>query len=572
MDFGVFDTLIIVLAIAVVVVVLCRYLKIPSIIGYIIVGMISGPNIMGWLTDTDRIQAIAEFGIVFLMFTIGLEFSLKRMIKMRHLVFGLGSAQVLLTAVITAFCGHWLTLTWDQAITLGCIVALSSTAMVSKQLVDQNQLHSRPGHQAISILLFQDLAVIPFFILISSFSSSAHSISIPLLMALGKTMVTIILILGLGRWIFRPLFKQIASGQSQELFTLSVLLVTVASSWVTHQLGLSLALGSFMAGMMLGETEFRHQIEASIQPFRDLLLGLFFISIGMLFDIAKISEIWTWVLLLFCALSLLKIVVIAALSRVMGSEWRVAFRTGLILAQGSEFGFALLALSLQEKLFSEEYGQVILGALLLSMMISPFLIYFNKSIAKKLIPKSEPRKMDITGTIAPDLFTKNLNNHVIICGFGKNGQNIAKLLDDEQVPYIAIDRKHDLVHNCQIAGVPVIYGDSSQYALLTACKIAKAKAIVVTFEDIGVVKKILPQVRTHYEKLPVFVRTHDDAHLEELQSLGATEVIPGTLEVSLTLTSHLLLTVGISRKRVLELMGKIRKTRYRLLREMSPEE
>lgn len=563
-----FDTLIIVLTIAVVVVVLCKYLKIPPIIGYIGVGMISGPHIMAWLPDTQPVHSIAGFGIVFLMFTVGLEFSLSRMISMRHLVFGLGSAQVFLTVVIVAICGHWLSLTWDQAIALGCIVSLSSTAMVSKQLDDLEQLNSKPGYRAISILLFQDLAVIPFFILISSFTQTTQTISIPLLLALGKTVITIIVILSLGRWVFRPLFKEIVGTHSEELFTLSVLLVTLVSAWITHRLGLSLAMGAFMAGMMLGETEYRHQIEASIKPFRDILLGLFFITIGMLFNIVALKEIWQWVLLLFLAFSALKIIIITALCRLTKDYWRVSLRTGIILAQGSEFGFALLALALNENLFPPLYGQVILGALLLSLITAPFFIHHNKAIGKRVIPKSWFELHDIKKPSPGKLFTQDLSGHVIICGFGRNGQNIAKLLDDEEVPYIGIDHDPELVHHCQKAGLPIIYGDSTHYSLLVACKIAKAKAVVVTFEDIHNVEKIIPQVRTHFEKLPIFVRTHDDTSLEELQSLGATEVIPGTLEISLTLASHVLLVTGVSAKRVVELMTKIRKTRYRLLREM----
>jgi CPA2 family monovalent cation:H+ antiporter-2 len=572
MDFGLFDTLIIVLTIAVVVVVLCKYLKIPPIIGYIVIGIISGPHIMHWVPDTKRIHDIAEFGIVFLMFTVGLEFSLSRIVKMRHLMLGLGGAQVILTGLITAVAGYWLSLTWNQAVALGCIVALSSTAIVSKQLVDQNQLNTTSGHQAISILLFQDLAVIPFFILISSFNDGVHAVGVPLLLALGKTMVTIVFIVGLGRWILRPLFKEIAATHSQELFTLGVLLVTVASSWITHRLGLSLALGSFMAGMMLGETEFRHQIEATIKPFRDLLLGLFFISIGMLFNIGTIADIWPWVLLLFLALTVMKSFIIAVVSRIIGSHWPSALRTGIILAQGSEFSFALLTVALNENLYSALYGQIILGALLLSMITSPFLIYYNKAIVNKLLPRSWLPKLNVTHHSSMELFTKVLENHVVLCGFGRNGQSIAKMLEDEQVPYIAVEYNHELVNNCQAAGFPVIYGDSSQYAILEACKIAKASAVVITFEEIATIRKILPQVRTHYAKIPIFVRTHDDTALEELQALGATEVIPGSLEISLTLASHVLLTVGTSKKRVLDLMRKIRTTRYRMLREVIPGE
>lgn len=571
-DFTIFDTLIIVLTVAVMVVVLCKTLKLPPIIGYILVGIVSGRQIMTLLPDTQSIRKISEFGIVFLMFTIGLEFSLRHLIKMRKLVFGLGSAQVVLTGLITALAGHWLSLSWHQAIALGCIVALSSTAIVSKQLNDQNELHTESGHQAISILLFQDLAVIPFFILISSFTGDQQAVGLTLLMSIGKTCVTIFLIIGLGRWLLRPLFREIANVHSQELFTLSVLLVTVTSAWITHQLGLTLASGAFMAGMMLGETEFRHQIEASIKPFRDLLLGLFFITVGMLFNIASLSDIWPWVLMVFLALTGLKVIIITGISRLFGTDWLESIRTGVMVAQGSEFGFALLTLSLGEQLFPPVYGQVILGGLLLSMILAPLFISLNKSIALKLLPKSWVPKQDFVHPSAAELFTRNLADHVILCGFGKNGQGVAKLLDDEQVPYIGIDDNLELVNHCQAKGLPVIYGDSSQFALLIACKIFKAKALVITFEEISAIRKILPQVRSHFDKIPIFVRVHDDSYLEEMQSLGATEVIPGSLETSLTLATHVLLTTGVSSKRVLELMRKIRSTRYKMLREVIPSE
>ncbi len=571
-DFTIFDTLIIVLTVAVMVVVLCKTLKIPPIIGYIVVGIVSGRQIMTLLPDTQSIRKISEFGIVFLMFTIGLEFSLGHLIKMRKLVFGFGSAQILLTGFITTLAGYWLSLSWHQAIALGSIVALSSTAIVSKQLNDQNELHTESGHQAISILLLQDLAVIPFFILISSFGGEEQSVGVSLLMAFGKTSLTIFLIIGLGRWLLRPLFKEIVYTHSQELFTLSVLLVTVASAWMTQRLGLSLALGAFMAGMMLGETEFRHQIEASIKPFRDLLLGLFFITVGMLFNISSIADIWPWVLMLFLALTALKMIIITAISRVFGTDWFESVRTGVVLAQGSEFGFALLTLALSERLFPEIYGQVILGGLLLSMILAPLFIYFNEAIALKLLPKSWLPKKDFVHPSAAELFTKNLSQHVILCGFGKNGQGIAKLLDDEQVPYIGIDDNLELVNQCQAKGLPVIYGDSSQFALLIACKIFKAKALVITFEEISGIRKILPQVRSHFDQIPIFVRAHDDSYLEEMQSLGATEVIPGSLETSLTLATHVLLATGVSSKRVSELMRKIRSTRYRMLREVIPSD
>lgn len=570
MEYSILLIFLMVLAATVAAVVICKSLRIPSILGYIAIGIIVGPNLLGWIPAKTHISNLAEFGIVFLMFTIGLEFSLSTMINMRNLVFGLGGAQVMLTTLITTLIGHVLSLDWQQALVVGAIASLSSTAIVSKQLADQNELHAPHGHNAISILLFQDLAVIPFFILISSFAGHQVQLNATLLHTLGNAVIAIVLIFGLGYFLLRPLFRQIAARHSLELFTLSVLLVTVAAAWLTHHLGLSLALGAFMAGMMLGETEFRHQIEATIRPFRDLLLGLFFITVGMLFDFNGITDIWEWVLLLFLALTVLKMALIFSLSMLAERDFKNSLRTGIVLAQGGEFGFALLTLAIRDDILSEAYGQVVLGALLLSMVVSPLLIYFNKNIANFLVPKHWRRNIVIENPQAKH-YLEQLKEHVILCGFGRNGQNIAKILDDEGVKFIGIDSDHELVHACAQKGYPVIYGDASLYEILEACKIRRAKAMVITCEEIATIESILQQVRTYHHQLPIFVRTHDEAEFDKLQTMGATEIIPATLETSLTLASHLLLTMGVSANRIYELMVKIRKTRYRMLREILGE-
>ena len=556
-----------VLAASVCAVVVCKTLRIPSILGYIAVGIIAGPKLLGWIPAKTHIANVAEFGIVFLMFTIGLEFSVTRMMSMRHLVFGLGGAQVFFTGIITALIAYWLQMSWEQAAVVGCIVSLSSTAIVSKQLTDQKELHALHGHNAISILLFQDLAVIPFFVLISSFADTQGQLSSALLHALANTIGAIILIFGLGYWLLRPLFKRIAATHSLELFTLSVLLVTVAAAWFTHHLGLSLALGAFMAGMMLGETEFRHQIEATIRPFRDLLLGLFFITVGMLFNVSSIEAIWMWILLLFLALTAFKMLIISSLCIIFQRNFKAAVRTGIVLAQGGEFGFALLSLAVRDQILSEAYGQVVLGALLLSMAVSPLFIFFNKNIAQFLSFKRfepQPKVLDQEA----DRFIENLNNHVIMCGFGRNGQNIAKLLDDESINYIGIDTNHKIVNHCVAKGYPVIYGDASLYEILEACKISLAKAMVITCEERETIESILQQTRSHHKDLPIFVRTRDETEFNRMHELGATEIIPASLETSLTLSSHLLLTMGVSTSRVYDIMVKIRKTRYHMLREV----
>ena len=411
MDLNLFDTLIRILMIAVVVVILCKRLNLPAIIGYIAIGVVVGPHALGWVPDTEDTYALADFGVVFLMFTIGLEFSLTRMWRMKHLVFGLGGAQVLLTVLLTTLFGHWLSMNWQQSIVVACIISLSSTAIVSKQLVDQNELNSPHGKNAISILLFQDLAVIPFFILISSFIQQTDVMHWSMLFSIGKAFLLIMAMLGLGRWILRPLFREIAATESLELFTLSVLLVTLVSAWLTHRFGLSLALGAFMAGMMLGETEFRHQIEATIRPFRDILLGLFFITVGMLFNVKAIVVIWPWVLLLLAALTLMKVLIVSMICRYVEDNVPVAVRTGLVMAQGSEFGFALLTLAMMGQLLPVLYGQVVLGALLFSMGLAPLIIRWNEKIMLMSVPKKYMKQVILPKKTA-GIFAQGLENHV----------------------------------------------------------------------------------------------------------------------------------------------------------------
>lgn len=565
-----FDTVTLILLLAVLVVVVFRRLKIPPIIGYLVVGIVVGPHGLTWVQDRGDIHELADFGVVFLMFTIGLEFSLTKLIRMKHLVFGLGSAQVFLTTLITSVIGSLLGMGWPQAIVVGCIVAMSSTAIVSKQLSDQHELSTPYGNNAISILLFQDISVIPFFILIASLAGRDQAFALPLVWALLKTLLAFVLILFAGKWIMRPLFREIAAQHSLELFTLSALLVTLGASWLTYRLGLSLALGAFLAGIMLGETEFRHQIEATIRPFRDILLGIFFVGVGMLFNIRGLPELWFWILLLLSALVVLKAILITFLSVLTRVGHKNAIRTGLALAQGGEFSFALLTFALSNKVLPDQYSQVVLGALLFSMALAPLIIRYNGAIADFMLPetKKNPPKVKAKEAIEPQL--RHLKHHVILCGYGHVGQNIARMLENENLPYIAIDLDLQRVDAAKLAGYPVIYGDSTLYGILTACGIKSASAAVITFDDFSAASKILQQVRLHKIEIPIFVRSRNDSNLEALQSLGATEVIPASLEASLMLGSHLLAALQVPIPRITDQLDHIRKNRYQLFQEIIP--
>lgn len=572
MDFSLFDSILVILLVAIATTAVFRRLRIPSIVGYIVVGVIVGPYALGWIPNVQDTRDVAEFGIVFLMFTIGLEFSFARLFLMKRVVFGYGGLQVLLSILVTILLSKLLGMSLSEAMIIGSIVAMSSTAIVVKQLKEQFELHSKHGSDALGILLFQDLAVIPLLILIPSLVDiSAQSFFFDISLATTKGFIAIFLMLGIGHWILRPLFYEIASARALELFTLATLFVTLGAAWLTNKFGLSLALGAFLAGIMLGETEFRHQIEVSIRPFRDVLLGLFFISIGMELNLITVTQFWFLMFLLLACLLLFKAILIMGLGLLFGNDKATSLRTGIMLAQGGEFGFAILSLALSYQLLPQQYGQVILGAMLLSMAIAPLAIRYNRFFAEKLFPleiKRARRKFKREMSTA----VKQLRDHVVICGYGRVGQNIARFLEKVNIPFVALDLDPSRVSKARLAGDNVCYGDASNYEMLTTAKIKAAKAIVISFRDSHAAAEIIQQIRNAGEKLPIVVRTDDESETNYFYELGATEVIPETLEASLMLASNVLLLMKVPVKKVYHLMDESRGNRYDLLRKVFPGE
>jgi len=572
MEYSTFSDILILFAGAVSVVVVFLRLNFPPILGYLLAGVLMGPYGLAWVDDTKLISAFAEFGVVFLLFTIGLEFSLPQLIRMRGAVLGLGGSQVILTTVITAFVAYHFGFSFEAAVVLGGVIAMSSTALVVRQLSQQVEIHSRHGKNAIGILLFQDLAVIPFLILVASPISNGGSMPVStVLMALGEGMLAMLIILVIGRWILRPMFRSIARFKSTELFTLTVLLVTISAAGLTHNLGMSLALGGFLAGMMLGETEFRHQIEAEIRPFRDVLLGLFFITIGMQLNVGILLAFWPSVLLFLTILIFFKFVLVATIVRFSGYESAVALRTGLVLAHGGEFGFAVLTLALANSVFPVEFGQILLAALLISMGIAPILIRFNQQISNYVFPSTLAKtKHKIVDKISKT--AQGLNRHVIICGYGRVGQNVAHFIEGEGIKYLAVDLDQVLVRNAINAKEPVSYGDAASLDILKSAGLSQASAVVITINEISATFKILHNIRLENKEIPIIVRAADDSYLTDLQSAGATEVIPETLEASLMLSSSLLLKLKVPMPMVYSMVHQIRRDRYSSLHHVFPGE
>ncbi|HUO83447.1 MAG TPA: monovalent cation:proton antiporter-2 (CPA2) family protein [Gammaproteobacteria bacterium] len=569
MHYDALAQILVLIAAAVLVVSVFRSMLLPPILGYIAVGILLGPHAAGWISNTDDIRFLAEIGVVFLLFTLGLEFSLPRMIAMRWTVFGLGGAQVAVTTLVAALVAWWLGASLASAVIVGGAVAMSSTAIVIRQLAEQLELNSRHGRHAVGILLFQDLAVVLFLALIPVLAARSDPtvVGLPIWRALLQAAAALIIVLAAGHWLLRPLFHEIARRRSAELFTLTVLLVALGAAWATHAAGLSLALGAFLAGMMLGETEYRHQVEADIRPFRDIFLGLFFITMGMLLDLELLVDRAGAITLLVIELVVLKAAIITLLARRICENWNQASRIGLVLAQGGEFGFALLTLGLQDRLIPPAVAQPLLTAIVVSMALSPLLIRYNGRLAGWLF---RSRDVDLADLMRDEAATAAVahREHVIICGYGRVGQNLARILEQEGFEYIGLDLDPYRVRTARQGGDPVLFGDASQGDVLEGVGLAHASIVVISFADNIAAFKILDKVRSRRPDVPVLVRTQDDTDLERLQAAGATEVIPETLEASLSLVSHVLLLLNVPVSRVVRKIGDIRSHRYSLFRNI----
>lgn len=560
------DTIIL-LAISVIAVAFFRRIKLPPILAYLTVGALLGPHAASLVQHSDTLHFLAEVGIAFLLFSLGLEFSLNKLISNRRAVVGLGSAQVMITLVVVSLTAWLLGTSEETAFVIGSVIALSSTAIVIKQLGEQLETDSRHGNASIAILLFQDVAVVPILVIIpalASDSDTAFMLDLGYSFAMG-VIVTVVM-LAIGRWLLRPIFHEIASAHSAELFTLAVLLVALLSAWATESAGLSMALGAFLAGMMLSETEFKHQIENDIRPFRDVLLGLFFITVGMMLNFDSLLPILHWAIMLAVAVIIGKAIIIMLLSRlVTRADSGVSLRTGLVLAQCGEFGFAIMALAASYNLLPEAESQLLLATVILTMIATPFLVKYNGLLAKKLTGSYLQNREQVVDTVAAS--AGKMQDHVVICGFGRIGQNIAKILDAENRTYFALDYNVDLISNAAKAGYKVAFGDSTHRDILLATGLERAAVLVICHDSVGSAEKTLRQAKAIRPDIPVLVRTQDDTYYSRLSEAGATEVIPETLESSLMMASHVLSILGMPMAKIVRRVQEMRNNKYATMRE-----
>lgn len=548
-----------ILSSAVLIVWLFRRLQLPAILAYLVAGVLVGEHGLALAHEHVDYDHFAELGIVFLLFTLGLEFSLPKLLAMRHLVVTVGSLQVVISLVLFMIVAMFFGQSFAAAITIGGILALSSTAIVIRQLSESGGMKKKSGQLSVAVLLFQDVAVVPLLIVIPLLAQGGDSSFImALLFALVKGVFVVSLLLLAGKWLLPRLFNLVAQVRTDELFVLTTLLVTLVASALTQWFGLSMALGAFLAGMMLGESQYKHQLEADIRPYRDILLGLFFVTVGMKLNIGVVFSSPLIIVSLLICFMLVKVLVVVLLAKRAGESSKDAWAAGIMLAQMGEFGFVLIALASQVEVLSATTASILLGTGVLSMAITPYMISNARTWALWL---SKEKQLD---TQALEELPQNtsLHDHVIICGFGRIGQTVSRFLKQESIDFVAIDIDPLRTTKAREAGENVLFGSSRQAELLHAAKLSKAKLVVIAFGEDKQSLDVIQKVRSLAPNVPILVRTRNDDQLDELHAAGANEVVPESLEGSLMLVSQVLSLSGVPFSRIVRRVQKERKNHY----------
>ena len=557
--------IVIVLLVSVITVILCRKFNIPSMLGYLLVGFLAGPGMLSLSPKSHATDYLGEIGIVFLMFSIGLEFSLPKLRAMRRLVFGLGGLQVGVTMLSVMGILMLTGVPFNWAFAVSGALAMSSTAIVSRILSEKTELGQPHGQMAMGVLLMQDIAVVPLMILIPALSGNGGEGSLWVALGLAglKMLITLGVLFVVGSKVMSRWFRLVAKRKSSELFMINVLLVTLGVAYLTELEGLSMALGAFVAGMLLSETEYRFQVEDDIRPFRDILLGFFFITVGMKLDVQALIGGWRQVLMLLAMLLVLKALVVFAIAFKMKHSVGDSLKTALYLAQGGEFGFVMLAIAGQLDMVSPELEQAATAAVLLSMIIAPFVLGSSDALVGRLAKSSwDMKSLDLHSMLVE---TMSKSDHVLVIGFGRGGQTVGRVLAQEGIPYFALDLDIARVQVARSAGEPVSFGDAKRREVLEAAGLGRAKMVVVTLNNMHETQHVLDNVLSMYPNMPVYVRATNDDYVKTFTDMGAEEAVSDTKETGLVLAGYAMLGNGTSYRHVYQTMANIRHSRYAAL-------
>ena len=558
------DILFLLLA-AVIIVPLCQRIGLSSVLGYLAAGLIVGPHLLAMVQNVEEIHHIAELGVVFLLFVIGLELKPQRLWTMRHQVFGMGMLQVLITGAILTFVSYSFDYGVRTSITIGFGLALSSTAFVLQLLTERGSLQSQEGRMSFGVLLFQDIAVVPLLLMVSALAPQSgdvgKDVSLGLLIGLGA-LTSVILI---GRYAVRPMLRIIAASGNHEVFTATAVLLVIGTAWLMDAVGLSMALGAFLAGVLLSGSEFRHQITADVEHFRGLLLGLFFMSVGMTIDVTLFNQFWSQIIFTVILLLSIKIAIIYPLARVFKADHTTALRSALYLSQAGEFGFVLFALAASVNLLTTEQHSTLLLAIVISMISTPFLFNLAVRLTQKSVELEVPEKMHSEQA--------NIDDHtVLIAGFGRFGEQVAKVLQAGGVPFVAIDNNPATVIKAHDQSLPVYFGDVARPNVLKHLHANQSMLAIITLDQPLAVERAITALHTECPRVPIFARARDANDSRRLHDMGVETTIPETLESSLQLAATVLFRLGVKKAQVLEIVNQFRDEDYLLMHVVVTDE
>lgn len=560
--------LILLLLISLPIVFVCGRLRLPTLIGYMLTGVIIGPSgITPMIMDTEAVETLAEIGVVLLLFTIGLEFSLEKLIAMQRVVLLGGGLQVMLTIAAGAAAAHYIAdFTWSQAAFIGFVVALSSTAIVLKTYADRAESDTPYGRVGLGILLFQDLCIVPMMLFVPLLAGKQQLTAVSVLVTLGKAVVAVLLIVVTARLVFPFLLRWLVTLRSREVFVSFAVLACLGMAWLTAQAGLSLALGAFIAGVVLSESEYSHQIVADILPFRDIFNGIFFVSVGMLLSLNVLAEDWPTVAGLVALIVVVKTLLAFAAVKALGRTTRIALTAALGLAQIGEFSFVLLKVGADMGLLSQSSYQVFLAASIVTMLATPLLISVAPTLGYQFCRLTGlPDTPDVAPTELPPV-----SGHVVIAGYGLNGRNLARVLRAASIPYRIIELNIESIRTARKQGEPIIYGDGTRREVLHAAGLEGARVLVVAISDATATRRIAALAREMKPDLHIIVRTRFVSEMNGLYALGVNQVIPEEFETSLEIFARVLREYGLSQQYIRRQVEAIRREGYRLLDAACP--
>ncbi len=563
------DDIVIIIGLSALVLYLCHRLDLPAIVGYLLTGLLTGPYGFKLVGNLEAVQKLAEIGVVALLFTIGLEFSFRNLVQLRRTALLGGTLQVLLTLVVAAAISNGLGQPPEQAIFIGFLTALSSTAIVMKLLQDRAEVETPHGGGALGILIYQDLIVVPMMLLLPFLGGTAQGSSDDLLIVLAKETGLILMLVVAAKWVVPWTLFKATQTQSREIFLLTIVLIGLAVAWLTHAAGLSLAVGAFIAGLVISESEYSHQAMGNVVPFRDIFASFFFVSIGMLLDLRFLAEHLVYVFFLAGGIILVKSLVATTAFLFVGLPMRVAALAGLILGQIGEFSFILAEVGRKYGLLAADINQEFLAYSVLTMMATTLLFRISHPVAERIARLPLPRRFK-RGAL-PTVGTRRFHekDHLVIVGFGVYGQNIARAAREAKIPYAVLDMNADLVRKQRQKGEPIYYGDATHETVLQHVNIRQARILVVVISDVAAARRITDLGRRLNHRLHIIVRTRFIQEIGPLLDTGANEVIPEEFETSVEIFSRILSRYLLPENEIQRFVDDIRSDSYSMFRNLS---